>query len=217
MKNLWICFLLLISLSACSSSSSDQGSCNKNAEVCIKIRAEEPIVYKEPINIVITITSEKDYSMLGISLITWPGIVIGDTPKVEQGTELWKGQSGVDWMVDIKAGEIVTLTRKIYLPPGEGVFSIAVHASTPEFRVIDSLNIYQTKDDVKVYLSGTKVPITPGPLPTTDPILLKTLQAMPTETPFPKHTPAPPVYLEATSTTRAYPPPGSPSPGAPYP
>jgi len=177
MKNIWIYVLLLMSLAACAGA--NNGGCSSDGEVCVKVRAGEPIQYMEPIDIVITVTSRLDISQLGISLIIWPDtMIVGEAQGLEPGIEVWKGDSGVTWRVDIKAGDVITLSRKVYLPVEAGVYEITVHASTPQLRVIDEISIYQTGDEVKVYLSGTEIPFTPGPLPTMNPIELQTLQAI---------------------------------------
>jgi hypothetical protein len=220
MKKIWILVILLVSsMTACSSTSSDKGSCSEDGEVCIKVTAVDPVIYGNPINIRISVTSEEDISSLAVSVFTYPiTIKINDPENWENETfnkYIWTGGAG--WESSIKKGQALTFNRQFFLPSDYGEMQIIVHASTPNLRAVDSLYIYQTKDEVQIYRPGTKVPITSGPLPTTDSILLKTLPAMPTATPYPKITPVPPVYLEATSTSPAYLPPISPTPGKPYP
>lgn len=216
MKQFIILIFLMLNTIACSGVNSDNGSCTQANEICIKIRAAEPVIHGEPINLVITATSTEDIPDLGISLIYWPiTMIIGEAQGQEPGIEVWRGNSGVDWKVNIRADEPVIYHRQLILPRDAGVYTITVHASTPQVRVIDEITLYQTDNNLMVILPGTVIPITTGPLPTTDLMMLQTLQAMPTRTLFPTLTPRP-----ATITPPAYPPPTTPpmeGPSFPYP
>jgi len=178
------------------------------------IRAEEPIVFGEPINLVITATSNVDISDLGISLIIWPhSMVIGEGQGEEDGIEVWKGPGGVDWKVNIEAGQVVTLHRMLYLPQEYGEYQITVHASTPQLRVVDGITLYKSAEDIKVYLPGTAIPVTRSVLSTIGPERLQTLQALPTSTALRTITPKP--THTSTSTPYVYPPPATPPWDAP--
>jgi len=216
MSRFLICALLMLLLTACADGPSlYRHNCSVGGEVCIELQAEEPIKIGEPVIVTIIVTSEKDISDLGISLYTDPNIIIEQEISIEEEGELtWKGQTGVDWLVEIKANDPIILTRKLYLPSGEGLFNIRAEASTPALRTGDSIRIYMTREGGKVYHSGTSIPITEGPLPTMDPSMLATLRAMPTDTPWPTLTPVkttetPPIEVLGTP---AYPPPGTPYP-----
>lgn len=218
MKRTLACILLLLSLTACASAVSDKGDCSGNGEVCIKVRAEEPIRFGEPVIVTITVTSGKDITDLGVSLYHDVDVVVEGPQSWEkdlQDAAIFKG--GASCGVAIKANHPLTFTRKLYLPPREGEVWIKAEASTQSLRTADTISIYVTRQGGTVYLSGTSIPITPGPLPTVDPVLLATLRAMPTETSWPTLTPIPPVPLLVTPTSPPYPPPGSPPPGTPYP
>jgi hypothetical protein len=203
MKRFLACVLMLVSLTACASGASDKGSCSKDGEVCIKVRAEEPIQFGAPVTVTITLTSEKDITDLGVSLMTYPkSIVVQEAVDQEPGKVTWKNQSGVDWLVNIKGNQPVTFTRQLKLSPEDGVINITAHAITPGFRAADTIIIYLTNEGGKVYLSGTSIPVTPGPLPTITPGPSPTFVPTATvPTPFPS--PAP------TRTATPYPPPGA--------
>jgi hypothetical protein len=168
-----------------------------------------------------------------VHLITEPKrIVVQDAMNEEPGQVTRKDQSWVNWLVDIKREQSVSFSRKLNLSPEEGLFWIQAQASTPSLFAANYINIYITHEGGKVYLSGTPIPVTPGPelVVTLEPSQLETLQAMPTVTPFPTLTAAP-----ATETPPAYPPPSfvgtttflppdaqgtpayPPPPGSPYP
>jgi len=209
MKRLLAYVLLITSLIACAGTNSN-GSCTPGEEICVKVRAEEPILFGEPVSLVITATSSEDISQLGIALIIWPHtLIVSEAIDEEPGIEVWKGESGVAWKVNVRAGEVVTLRRILYLPVEAGEYTITVHANTSQLRVIDQISIIQIEDEVKVYLSGTEIPFTPGPLPTMNPIQLQTLRALPTSTPLRTLTPVP--TNTSTPTSPAYPPPVSPT------
>jgi len=158
MKRLFVCVLLLVSLTACAGVSAPSGgSCNKG--LCVKVTAAEPVHMNEPVAVTITVTTDKDISGLQVSLSSYPPAL------VEDGQD-WQ-EKGVRWVVDAKANRPQVFTRKVRLPSSEGVFSLTAGAYTPNLPyVADSINIHLTRAGGKVYLSGTSVPITPGPLPT---------------------------------------------------
>jgi len=225
-KRFLMCILLFTSLTACANSASDKGGCSMQGELCIQVRAKEPVHFDEPVTIMITVTSEKDIAGLVVSLTTWPkSIVVQDAFKAEPGKVSWKDQGKIDWRVDIKANQTVTFTRSLTLPPPTidlAHYDIFVRASTPQLSADDSLVIYLNREDKQVYLSGTSIPITPGSLPTMDPVHLATLYAMPTATSWPTWTPPPPTVTPSPSTT-PYPAPEEssslsyPPPAMPYP
>lgn len=222
----FLCALLLTNLAACAGGATGKDNCSKRGELCIQVRAKEPLRYDEPITIMITVTSEKDIDGLGVSLMADSTIiVVQDALEAEPGKVVWKDQRHVDWLVDVKANQPVTFTRALKLTPPTidlARYTIVVRAGTPQLSADDSLDIYLTREDKKVYLSGTSIPITPGPMPTMDPSHLATLYAMPTVTPWPTWTPLPPTVTPTPSAT-PYPPPEEPSqwsyppPDKPYP
>lgn len=219
MKRLLACVLLLVSLTACAggASSPDRHNCSAGGEICIEVHADEPISFGEPVSVTITVTSEKDIPDLGVYFTTWPqSIVIQEPVNDEPGQVSKRDQSWVNWLVEVKHNQPVTFTRKINLPPEEGLFDIQASAATTILHAETSIGIHMTREGGKVYLSGTPIPITPGPelVDTMDPNLLATLQARPTETPYPTltavpTTEAPPLVDQGTP---AYPPPETPYP-----
>jgi len=167
MKRLFMCVLLLAILTACAGVSAPGGRCSKRGEVCIKVTAVEPVRFGELVTVIITVTTDKDISELGISIFTYPVDAVVEGPQGwEQAAKdgmVYKGGAG--WKITAKANQPLTFTRKVRFPSREGVFTIVVGAGTPTFRVEDSVSIHLTRAGGKVYLSGTSVPITPEPLP----------------------------------------------------
>ncbi|MDD2694448.1 MAG: hypothetical protein PHD58_00810 [Anaerolineales bacterium] len=226
MKRAFVFILLSVFLTACAGAGSDRGRCMKSedGEVCVRVRAEEPIRFGEPVTIVITVTSEREIADLRISLFTSPTNTMVEEPeKWETGTRnqaIWKGGAG--WDVTIKSGQPLAFSRELHLPLEEGEFDVIVHASTPHLRVVDSLSIYQTSEGSKVYLSGTSIPINEGPLPTENSSQRATRLAYPTEpfsiiqTPYVEMlSPAPTTTI--TPTQPSYPPPVTQIPRVAYP
>jgi hypothetical protein len=211
--------LVLVNLAACAegAASPDRHNCSTGGEVCIEVRADEPISFGEPVNVTITVTSQKDISRLGVSLNHDVDIEIQGPQGWEkdlQDAAIYKG--GVSWGVAVTASNSANFSWKLFLPPRDGVFRIRAQASTTELFAEDMIRIYMTHEGGKVYLSGTPIPITHGPelVDTMSPSLLATLQARPTETPYPTLTIVP--TTEAPSPldqgTPVYPPPETPYP-----
>jgi hypothetical protein len=219
MKYIISFILLMFSITACSGINSDNGSCTQDGVLCIKVNAEDPVRYGESVNLIITTISNEDITDLGISLIYWPvTMTLGEAQSEEPGTEVWKGNSGVDWKVNIMAGVPVTFRRQLVLPGDDGVYTVTAHASTPQRRVIDELTFYQADGNLRIILPGTEIPHAQDPLPTIGPEMLQTLQAMPTRTHYPTLAPKP--TKTSTPTPFVYPPPPTPDldrPGEPYP
>ncbi len=212
MKQTIICLVVLLSLTSCTGSSLlGKHNCSEREEVCIELRADEPIRYGEPVVITITLKSEKEFSDLGVSIYHDIGIgVEGPQGWEKDAVDAVIWESGVGWKTSVQANDSLTIVRKLSLPKREGIFQITARASTPSLHAADTIQIFMTQEGGKVYLSGSTIPITSGPLPTVDDILRATLHAIPTKSPYPTLTPAPPTESPrelSTPTGGAYPPP----------
>jgi hypothetical protein len=206
MKSVLAGLLILLFLSGCSTTARLKEGCSEDGEVCIEVGANESILMNEPITLTITITSVKEIPGLGIFLYSSPKILFEDVQGWEEG--------GINWVVDLKPNQALTITRKAILPPEEGIYQIFADAYTPQLRAVDYFYIHLTKEGGTVYLSRTSIPITEGPLPLMDPIQRKTAEAIPTDTPWPTltavgTTETPPQVILGTP---AYPPPPTPYP-----
>jgi hypothetical protein len=217
MKNIYIYFLILMSLVACVSKSAGNWKCNPDGQVCVYINANEPVLYGAPVVVTITVTSDRDISVLGASLEYYTNVDIDGVENWEENLlnpYIYPGLAG--WDFAINANQSRTFTRTLYLPSEEGHFYILASVGDKEsFRVSNGLTIVMTRQGGTVYLANTPIPQTPGRLSTLAPEELATLLAMPTYTPWPTITPRP-----ATGTPAAYPPPTTPDydqPGTPYP
>jgi len=171
MKCVSVFFLLglILNLSACASSSSlDRHNCSQ--EACIEVRVVEPIRFGEPITVTITVTAEKDIPKLGVSLYHDVDVIMeGPQGWEKEVRNAWKGKAGASWEITAKANQSMRFTRTMRLPSREGFFEFIGSASIPGARPTDSVRIHLTHAGGKVYLSGTSVPITPGPAPTITP------------------------------------------------
>jgi hypothetical protein len=164
---------LLAGLSACSGKvASDPSSFRCGLDVCIRLSVQEPVALDQPVLSTIEITSQRDIADLRVSLSS-------DDPAKRVSIEDvnppgWQ-KGGVYWLVNIKAKETLTFTRKILLPAEDGPYDIRADAFLSEgFVVTDYLIIYITNGSAKVYYEGTRIPITEGPLPTSTPGSLPT-------------------------------------------
>jgi hypothetical protein len=205
MKRVLIYILLLVSLSACAGPSfqNDKSKCSKGGEVCIKIEAEEPIQYDTPINVTITVVVEKDIPELQVGLTSFPPVKVYDQNK-------WS-ESGARWVIVAQEKQTYVFTPKVQLPPDHKYFELSAGAYAPNITYIsDMVSIFMTQEGGKVYHSGTAIPITSAPLRPADEVMQATLRAIPTKSPYPTLTPAPPTLPPkevSTPAGKAYPPP----------
>jgi hypothetical protein len=174
-------------LSACAGALAPSGP-NCSQGVCVKVRVIEPVHFDEPVTVIITVTTREDIPRLGVSLY------FSDLDIVVEGPQGWE-RGGVDWIVDVKANRPIHFTRKIRFPPREGYFDVIASANTPSLRAVDSVVLHITHAGGRVYPSGTKIPITPGPLPTIIPVATPTRR--PTITP---PSPPTPTYMSPMPT-----------------
>lgn len=188
MKRILFCILLLASLTACGGPSAPGAvGCSKKGDFCIKVTAEEPILKGKPITIKIKLKSEKDIPELQIVLLSGsPSKVLFEEPSSKE----WKERE-VNWKTNVKVKEEHTFTHKLLLPAENGIYQIIVQAFLPTGLIDDdSLTIYISEENGKVYYSGTSIPITQGPEPASSPGPLPTsfFEPEPTlETPAPSY------------------------------
>jgi len=193
MKRLLICILFMASMTACSPAAFGKPNCSSGGELCITLRAEEPILYGKPVNVSITVISEKDLSELTVQLVAMPQSIVVLEPKSEElGKVIKREQNWVNWIVDTKSDQPVIITRQIELSEIEGVLSVDAQAFSKNMLAQETISIYMTHEGGKVYYSGTSIPYTPGPMPTMNESQLATARAWPTDTPYPTLTTAEP-------------------------
>jgi len=218
-KILLLLTLLTISISSCSGVSSlFRPNCNASGDVCIEMKAVEPIKFGEPFTIEVTITSVKDIDDLRLSISAYP------VDTLIEGKNGWEKRS-VNWPLNVKTNQSITVTSRILLTPNEGSHTItAVLSRSGIPPAIDKLSIILTKKGGKVYDASMKTPGTPKPelLPTLEPdmatSLVATITARPTSTPLPQlpiMTPGAPE--SSTATSPPYPPPEASPTSKPYP
>jgi hypothetical protein len=163
MKRGWLFVIGIILLAGCMGSAAPGGGkCREG--ICVKIEVAEPVRWGEPVTVTITVKTETDFPKLGVSLYFIDRSIIVEGPagweaNCQEGT-VWEG--GAAWLVEARAGQIMTFVRKIWLPATEESFQILANATTPQgFRVTDSVRISLTRKGGKVYYSGTPVPTRP--------------------------------------------------------
>jgi hypothetical protein len=131
--------------------------------------------------VIITVTAEKDMPELKVFLSSDPQTLIEDAQS-------WKDK-GVSWGVDVQANSPRTFTRKVRFPSNEGIYNLIAEVYTPSIHAVDSIKIHLTRAGGKVYLSGTSIPVTSGPLPTVTPGPSPTFIPTPTRFVSPLSTP----------------------------
>ncbi len=204
MKSLLFFIFLMFGITACSAG---RYNCSAAEEVCVELRAEEPVQPNEPLTLTITATTTTDIPELQMYLTSIPRILIEDGG-------VWK--EWVNWVINAEADHTYVFTYNIRFTYEDAIYQLYAGAYTPSLGdTSDSIHIQLNSLGGTVYYAGTPIPTSSGPLPTTDPITLATLHAMPSPTPWPILTPYPTNTVAITSTP--YPPPDMPPPDVPYP
>ena len=173
MKRILFFSLLLMSLAACSNAatpteensfSSSSGRCANG--LCVRIFVEEPVLFGEPVNLIVKVTSKEDISGLEIVIASHESM---NTPiqKVffEDAGLQTLNEEYIKWMGDIPANQEIIFTRKALLPAEEGIYLFRlIVMKQPEVLVLeDSLRIYLVKGSEQVIYTGTKMPPYIGP------------------------------------------------------
>lgn len=215
---LWFSMLLILLLSACSSSSSG-AECKEG--ICINIEVEGPIQVLQPIPFVIYFSTEKDITGLEISMYGGVNMAINDIEKKPDEAEItFQKESSMHWQIDAKGGEEYLITGHIVLAKptasigiySYGLIAAAGHPSIA--RVTDSVTIYLDADGKQVEESRAKMELeTDFPAPPPPPNLTIIPETpfptivWPTNTPLPSPTPSPSPSptITRTPTLPAYP------------
>lgn len=142
-------------LSACAGAfAPSAGNCREG--ICVRISFSEPVRLNEPVKVMLTIESEKDEDELTAS--------VGSSHRYATFVE---GQR--NWHVNTKGHQPVQVTTSIRFTE-EGFFGIIGGVvSRQGITVDDFVTVHVTRAGVTIYPSGTKIPITPEPLPTITP------------------------------------------------
>lgn len=167
---IWICILLLATLAACGApgGSSSREGCNDEEKVCIKLTVAEPITTGQPVEVTITVTSEKDIPNLELGLgyfALGKKIVIDEEPGLPSQKD-----DKIRWTASIQANRPLVVKRKVRFPRGEGEYDVIDLIASAQLRGVkvirSSVRVHLTSQGGKAYYSGTPIPITPGPEPT---------------------------------------------------
>lgn len=207
MKKLFVCVLVLICLSGCGAASAPGGSgssCDQG--VCVRLSALEPIKYGNPVFLTITVTSDKDQK-IGVALQSFPNVIFEEA-KDNVVTANTKDKGILSWEIQrVKANTPVTFSVSVSMPE-ETLYHFTAFASTVSVKASDGITIQYFASNPKVYMEGTPISGTPGPVA---PYRGPTLTYRPTETvfsptfiaPTPKSTPSTPPGLSASATPNA--------------
>ncbi len=103
-------------MSACTPSTFGRPNCSPKGELCIELRAEEPIRVGEPIKVNVTVVSETDLPDLEVHLSGYPVIQVLEPTGEEKGVVIKNNPTWVNWSVDLKSKQPLTITRQLVLP-----------------------------------------------------------------------------------------------------
>ena len=209
-------------LSACSQggTSEDSKHCSYEGEVCVHLDIVPTFAAGEPVDLVITVTSAKDFPDLSLSISFNSEITMDRVDTWEDNLRNSTIGNGVAyWNFEMKAGQTLSFTRVLHFPARQLAYLDVYVVVVNPGRTVTARNDFSvvlTKDGGQVFMDETPVPyytpnvtsevFGPGtPVPTfiTDP------------TNSWRETPIPPSYFDLTPTLSPappYPPPSSPSP-----
>jgi len=196
----WSSLLLILLLSACSTSSSDV-ECLEG--ICVSLEVDGPIQALQPIPFVISFSTEKDITGLEISMYGDTNINIIDIDKKPNEAKItFQKESSMHWQIDTKGGEEYVITGHFKLPKptvSYGIFSYGLIASAghPSIaRVTDSVSIYLDAEGNQIENSKAILEMQtdwPAPTPPPDLTIIPPTPwptiVWPTETPQPSATP----------------------------
>lgn len=226
MKKVFLIVLALMvpSLAACSPGGVSQGSSNCSDGVCVTLHVVEPVHFGQPVTVLITVTSEKDRSDLGLTLYTDGIQATIDGPQgweshTRNGLVFKNGPSdAANWSFDIKAKAPAHFTRVFRFSDREQHIGIdvALHMPPRSYVAFASASIMYLRTGVRVYGMGTSAAPSPLPAQTWSPWIRRpdgTLIPAPTLLPTPTFAPrvrptrtSTPVSLTIpTPTRRPYP------------
>lgn len=157
--------------------------------VCVQTQVIEPVELNKPVRVIVTVETEKDVTGLEVSVgVTEPSILFDELHEEEKGkdgTRKWVKQ-----IREAKARAPIQMTTTIRFTQ-EGFFYVYGTAYDRQLGlgVSDIVRVQITSLGGKVYLPGTPIPITPGPVPTLAPWM-----RTPSPTPIQPTTPIRPPY-----------------------
>ena len=206
--------LLILFLSACSSSSSD-AECKEG--ICISIEVEGPVQALVPARFIISVKTDKDVSGLGVTFEHYLNVSIYDVVKNPEASNLaYQDENMQSWLIDTKGGEEYTFSGYIVFEKptvSYGIFSYGLLAAAghPSIaRVTDSVTIYLDAEgkqveesQVKMELETVSLAPTPPPDLTIIPETPFPTIVWPTVTPPPSPSPSP--TITRTPTLPVYP------------
>lgn len=227
MKRLRVYLLILIIfllglLPACSQSGSseDRKHCSYEGEVCVNLDIVPSFAAGDPVNLVIIVTSAKDFPDLHLTLSFNSEITMDSVDSWEDNLRNPSITNGhAFWNFEIKAGQTLTFTRVLHFPITKLAYTHVYVAVVNPGRIVtarDDFAVVLTKEGGQIYREGTPIPRytpnvtspvfgpgTPAPTRITDPT-----------NPWRETFEAPSDFDSTATSTVAppYPPPSSPSP-----
>jgi hypothetical protein len=163
-KQLWLCILLIIILTACAAvPEGGLGRCNQG--LCVKLGAQGPFRYGEPLTLTITLTSDRDQDVN--ASLNIPNNLMIEQPKSPNDTAIDQPTQGFySWKaIHAKANISKTITFKTAFS-NEDIYQVVVYADANGIGTSDQIQIGYSKTGISVYFQGTLVPTRLVPSPT---------------------------------------------------
>ena len=156
--------LALSLLSACSQggSSDDSRHCSYEGEVCVHLDIVPSFAAGDPVDLVITVTSSKDFPDLHLVIQFNGEVTVDDVVTWEENLKNPTiGNGHAYWNFEMKAGQTLTFKRVLHFPAGQQLYSsVYVEVVNPGRRVRarDNFAVVLTKEGGQVFRVGTPVP-----------------------------------------------------------
>jgi hypothetical protein len=174
MKRSLIIAVLVIVLAACSkivAAPENSQECfddkERGRKLCVTVRAGNEFVETGgSLPLTITVTSEQDESGLIVVVSTVGYADFMEKIQFPEQNITYRDQFVIGWEFDIKAGQALTFRGAASFTGEPGVFPIKVRIAPPGGGQLasSSLSVYFTEQGGRVYLSGTRIPVTKQPL-----------------------------------------------------
>ncbi len=169
-KKILIVLVFAVCLTGCDDIS-NFGKHNCVQGLCVEVKAVGVIRPDQPVLVTVKVNSNKMISGLGISVAPYPSQATIE-PLQGWGTAtnnpvIQTGQ--LSKRVDLEANNPMVFASMIHFPrcAYDGTVEVLAYALTPSGMLVsDSVRIYMTQTGGTPYYSGTRIPITPNPLPT---------------------------------------------------
>ncbi len=199
MKRFFLIVLVALTLMGCSQGGSNSGRGDCSDGVCVALRVVEPVQFRAPVVVQITVTSDQDRSDLGVTLCGGGG---GSEATID-GPQGWESNARgglvfidgprdcANWSFAAKANVPVRFTRVLRFSDKDQLadVDVALHIPPRSYVAFASAQIRYFREGVQVYGMGTPIPGLRTPAPWTPPAWI--IRPDGTRVPYPTLLPTP--------------------------